>query len=135
MLKRLRLSHKLMIAFIAVALIPLVAMGIIALNTGSQSLEEEIFSKLSAVRDNKRLQIEDYFAERLTDAKALVVNPFFLTAGGGLWSAYDIAGMDNRLYQVQKERQYGQLAAFASAYGYTDLLMIGHDGSVFFTVA
>src|SRR5690606_3189153 len=120
---------------IAVALIPLLALGLIALNGGSRSLEAEIFAKLDAVRDNKRLQIEDYFEERLTDAKALAVNPFFLTAAGGLWSAYDIAGMNNRLYEVQRERHYEQLAAFASAYGYTDLLMIGPDGSVFFSVA
>src|SRR5690606_25396297 len=98
------------------------------------TVQEEIFAKLDSVRDNKRAQIENYFNERLTDARALVINPFFLTAAGGLWNAYSIAGMENRLYLVQKERQYGQLEAYATSSGYDDLLIVGNDGTIFFTV-
>src|SRR5690625_3696180 len=134
MFRRMRLLPKLQIAFISVALIPLLALGYVSQTSSRQTLGEEIISKLEAVRDNKRLQVEDYFNERLTDAEALVANPFFLTAAGGLWNAYNIAGMENRLYIVQKERQYDLLATYAESYGYTDLLMIGVDGTVFFSV-
>ena len=134
MFRRMRLLPKLLIAFISVALIPLLALGYVSHTSTRETLGQEITAKLEAVRDNKQIQIENYFQERLTDTQALVANPFFLTAAGGLWNAYNIAGLDNRLYQVQKARQYYLLATYARSYGYSDLIMIGTDGSVFFTV-
>ncbi len=71
---------KLILLFLAVSLIPLIAVGILAYTQAQNALEVEATNKLIAVRDIKAGQIESYFNERLGDVKVLSGNPSILTA-------------------------------------------------------
>ena len=61
MFKRLRIRTKILIAFIAVAVLAVGIIGFFAFTIGSNTLEEASFSELTAVREMKADQIEDYF--------------------------------------------------------------------------
>lgn len=56
-----KISTKVLISFIAIAIISLSVMGFLAFTIGTQSLEREAFNKLTAVREMKASQVEDYF--------------------------------------------------------------------------
>lgn len=134
MLKRLRMMHKLLSAFLLVGLIPLATIGIIAFNSATNALQSEIFALLEGLRDSRRDQLMDFFNSRLIDIQGLVNNPFYVNAAGGLWTGYTVSGLEGRVYQLQHERNRPQLAAFAASYGYSDMLMVGPEGTLYFTL-
>ena len=61
MLKNLKIQTKIIIAFTSVAVIAVTVIGFFAFTIGSNTLEQESFNKLTAVREMKAGQIEDYF--------------------------------------------------------------------------
>ena len=61
MLNNWKIGTKILIAFTVVAIVAVGLVGFFAFTTGSSTLEEESFNKLTAVREMKASQIEDYF--------------------------------------------------------------------------
>lgn len=61
MLNNWKIGTKILIAFTVVAIVAVGLVGFFAFTTGSSALEEESFNKLTAVREMKASQIEDYF--------------------------------------------------------------------------
>jgi PAS domain S-box-containing protein len=61
MLNNLKIGTKILVAFTTVAIVAVGLVGYFAFTTGSNTLEEESFNKLTAVREMKASQIEDYF--------------------------------------------------------------------------
>jgi PAS domain S-box-containing protein len=57
----MKIGTKILIAFTTVAIVAVALVGYFAFTTGSGTLEEESFNKLTAVREMKASQIEDYF--------------------------------------------------------------------------
>ena len=57
------LGGKLLLWFLGLSLVPMLVLSIVSYRTASTSLREQIFSKLSAVSDIKKRQIEYYFFE------------------------------------------------------------------------
>ncbi|MCI5066679.1 methyl-accepting chemotaxis protein [bacterium] len=60
-MKRISLRLKLMLTFLAVGLIPFGIMAVVALYHSSSTIEQASYDKLTAVREFKRTQIEEYF--------------------------------------------------------------------------
>ena len=61
MFKRLRIRTKILLAFALIAVISVVTIAVVAFSIGQSTLEEESFNQLTAVREMKASQIEDYF--------------------------------------------------------------------------
>jgi PAS domain S-box-containing protein len=61
MFKRLRISTKILFAFVVIAVVAVGLIGYFAFTIGRNTLEQESFNKLTAVREMKASQIEDYF--------------------------------------------------------------------------
>ena len=59
--KNWKIGTKILIAFTVVAIVAVGLVGFFAFSTGSSTLEAESFNKLTAVREMKASQIEDYF--------------------------------------------------------------------------
>lgn len=72
MFKNMKLGTKLMVAFLAVGVIPFAVIGITSLMKSSTALEGQAYGQLEAVRGIKKGQIESYFAERQGDMTVLV---------------------------------------------------------------
>ncbi|UCH58464.1 MAG: hypothetical protein JSV61_09600, partial [Anaerolineales bacterium] len=61
MFKNIKIGTKILIAFTTVAIVAVALVGFFAFTTGRSALEEETLNKLTAVREMKASQIEDYF--------------------------------------------------------------------------
>jgi PAS domain S-box-containing protein len=61
MFKNWKIGTKILIAFLVVTVVAVGMVGFFAFTTGSSALEEDSFNKLTAVREMKASQIEDYF--------------------------------------------------------------------------
>jgi methyl-accepting chemotaxis protein len=72
MFKKMKLGTKLMIAFLAVGVIPFAAVGLIALMESSDALTRQAYGQLEAVRGIKKAEIEKYFLEREGDMGVLM---------------------------------------------------------------
>lgn len=72
MRRKMRLGAKLMLAFLAVGVIPLLAMGIISLVKASGGLSKQAFSMLESARDMKKAQTEKFFLRRREDMDVIV---------------------------------------------------------------
>lgn len=81
----MRIRTKLMLAFLACGLIPLVVVALLSFRSGSsglhvleheaaEALDEAAIQKLVALRDVKKLQIDSYFEERKGDLEVLTEN-------------------------------------------------------------
>jgi len=71
-MKKMKLSAKLLIAFLAVGVIPASVIGLLALNKSSNALEEQSYNQLLGMRDVKKAQIEQFFGERQGDMGVLI---------------------------------------------------------------
>ena len=61
MFKNLKIRTKILLAFAVVAVIAVGTIALVAFSIGRSTLEQESFNKLTAVREMKASQIEDYF--------------------------------------------------------------------------
>ncbi|KKL18939.1 hypothetical protein LCGC14_2470510, partial [marine sediment metagenome] len=67
-----KLSTKLLAAFLAVGVIPACVIGLMALNKSSTALEQQSYNTLVGMRDVKKAQIEGFFGERQGDMGVLM---------------------------------------------------------------
>ncbi len=72
MFKKMKLGTKLLIAFLAVGVIPLAITATLSLNKASDSLTKVAFNQLEGVREIKKAQIEQFFNEREGDMGVLM---------------------------------------------------------------
>jgi methyl-accepting chemotaxis protein len=72
MFKNMKLGTKLLLAFLAIGIIPLAAVGLITLNKAGSALHQAAFNQLDAVRAIKTGQINKFFAERKGDMGVLM---------------------------------------------------------------
>ena len=59
---KLRISTKILVAFVVIAVISLGLVGYFSYTIGVNTLKQEAFNKLTAIREMKASQIEDYFS-------------------------------------------------------------------------
>ncbi len=71
-MKKMKLSTKLLVAFLAVGVLPACVIGLLALNKSSAALEKQSYNTLVGMRDVKKTQIENFFAERQGDMGVLM---------------------------------------------------------------
>jgi PAS domain S-box-containing protein len=61
MFKRVKIRTKILLAFTVIAIVTVVTIAFVSFRIGQTALERESFNKLTAVREMKANQIEDYF--------------------------------------------------------------------------
>ena len=71
MKSRMKLGTKLLIAFLAVGVLPFAVLGVITLLKSSKALSTQAFGQLEGVRGIKKAQIENFFDERQGDMLVL----------------------------------------------------------------
>ncbi len=76
----MKLGIKLTLAFFAVAFASMLAIGMISYFEGKESLEKESFNRLTAVREMKASQIEDYFGQINDQIQTLSEDPTIVQA-------------------------------------------------------
>ena len=71
-MRNLKLGTKLLMAFLVVGLVPFAIIGFMSQSRSSEALSKAEFNQLKAVREIKKGQIEQYFAERQGDLGVLL---------------------------------------------------------------
>ena len=72
MFKNMKLGTKLLLAFLAVGVIPFAFVGLTSLMESSEALNKQAYGQLEAVRGIKKNQIENYFSDRENDVGVLM---------------------------------------------------------------
>ena len=72
MLRRMKLSTRLLVAFLLVGLIPFSVIGIAALLNSSDALSNQSFAQLEGIREIKKARIERFFSDRQGEMDVLV---------------------------------------------------------------
>jgi len=136
------LKSKLLLIFLAIALIPSSFMGWLYYQRAKKGFQKEAFAKLTSVAELKTNQIESYFAERKGDVQILVQTDNVKSAFEKLKAYYDSSSTSpTGPYDVTREK-YLQIYTkidpffqiFANAHGYSDIYLIDKDhGHVMYT--
>ncbi len=71
-MRKLKLSTRLLTAFLAAGVIPASVIGLLSLRKSSAALEQESYNQLVGMRDVKKAQIEQFFTERTGDMAVLM---------------------------------------------------------------
>lgn len=79
--KRMTLGKKLLLAFLAVGVIPCIIVSLVAVFKSSDALSKTSFNQLTMVREIKKSQLESFFKERQGDMGVLLETVKALTAG------------------------------------------------------
>jgi methyl-accepting chemotaxis protein len=72
MIKNMRLGAKLVVAFLAVGVIPFAVIAALSMMKSSEALSDQAFAQLRGAREIKKAQIEQYFDQRKSDLSVLL---------------------------------------------------------------
>ena len=72
MFRNVKLSVKLIVAFLVVGVIPFAVIGVTSLLKSSEALSKQTFGQLESLREIKKAQIENYFEQRKSDMNVMV---------------------------------------------------------------
>ncbi len=140
------IKGKLILFFVLVGAIPALIVGIISYSTSSSSMRTAEFNKLEAIRSIKKTQIENYFGERLGDARVLADNPTTVEAFKAIDAAYDEAngigfsGSGNfnfnapAGYVTAHDEYNATFKYYMEQYGYYDLFFLNTNGDIVYSV-
>jgi methyl-accepting chemotaxis protein len=143
------LKIRLMGILILVSLLPLILAGIIGYHSVKSELQNEVINKLTAVRDIKALQIQEYFRERVADMQVLVKDKQTKTALQNFIQATTEtsdfrtlylhkldASNDESSYTKVHKYYHSIFQEYSSTYGYYDLIFIEPEqGTIVYSVA
>jgi len=118
----MKLKQKLLITFLCVALIPTLLVSIVSMVMSKSAIEEQAFSKLVAVRDIKKVQIGNYFAEREHDISMLSSNVTNMLDFSSQQLLIDSAHQFDDYFNKMIETK-----------GYYDLFLIDDQGTIFYS--
>ncbi len=133
---KMRLGHKLLLAFLVVGIVPVSFIGLGSLRSVSQALSKQAFAQLETGREVKKKQIEDFLIERLTATSILATNDTVATALESLAGVVESEQekTDSELWKSVAELFTPWLEYYVKESGYLDLFLIGENGDVIFTV-
>jgi methyl-accepting chemotaxis protein len=72
MFNQLKIGHKLLLIFFFIGILPAFAIGLISLWQNREALTEQAFSQLESLREVKKAQIDDFWAEQRSDMQILI---------------------------------------------------------------
>ncbi|WP_022940784.1 response regulator [Psychromonas hadalis] len=106
-----KLKNTVMVAFLALSIIPLTLISLFFLYTQSQDLSEQSRIQLIALRDNQQLQIQNYFKSQESQVQSFSRSELGISSGGrfyGLVSAFEHLGDNEQAAQQHAQKRYIQ---------------------------
>jgi len=104
----LKIGLKIGLAFFSLAAISMLVIGFISYDNARKSLEQQSFNKLTAVREAKSDQIQDYFKNIQDQLVDLSINPLIVQATHELKDGYnsvvkDLKFNDEELQEIKRQ--------------------------------
>ena len=134
-MRRRRISTRLLLSYLLVAVLPLAALAVFYLVSFETSLRATVLENVATIADKKAEQIDTYMAERLVDARLLGQTAFIRDAVDTLGAAQRRGGLNGPAYHAAAEPLRARLASAFAPEDFYDLLLIDTDGNVVFSLA
>lgn len=96
------------------------------------TMQQEAFSKLVAVRENKIIWIEDYLLNRIGDMTVLSKDRALFNAAAAFINA---GAVDGHKWKRAVTRYGSWLTTFKETYGYYNLYLVSADGKILYSVS
>jgi methyl-accepting chemotaxis protein len=135
MKKDMTIKTKLLIAFVALAILPVLIMSFMSIRKSSNELMDKSFAQLESVRKIKQNQIKSFFEERMADVEVYAFNTAVQKAAQRFSRAFEQGGINGSQWQKWDQAHGPKLELYVEKYGYYDLFFIDPDGDVVYTVA
>ena len=140
------MGPKLIVLFLIVGLVPMAVTSVWNIRSTNNELDSQNRSKLEAVRQIKKNQLQSFLAERLEDVSVLATNPFTrqamvdfvamdtdVVAGMSGSGNFNYSATDE--YKKVHDKFYDTFKYYMEKYGYYDIFLISpNDGRILFTV-
>lgn len=134
------LGMKLLMGFLALALIPLALVSALSYTNARESLQEAAMSRLQATSDLKTAFITNWFSYRFLDLDAQATSLENARLLADLSETFESSGkeleefVDSYQWTTIVEGEGGaDLKSFRRTYGYHDVLLINLEGNILFT--
>ena len=93
----MKIGLKIGLAFFLLAAISMIVIGYISYDNARRSLEQQSFNKLTAVREAKADQVQEYFENIKDQLQDLALNPVVIDATKGLKTGFSSITNDLKL--------------------------------------
>jgi methyl-accepting chemotaxis protein WspA len=127
---RNRIANRLAGWFLLIALVPCVFLLAVTAYFSRRSLEATVKERLMVICDSKASQLEEYMAERKSDAKLLTNAPGFVEAITNLDRLLKDGKRDTDEFRARVEQFRPRLASLAEAKTYQNVLLFNTDGEL-----
>jgi methyl-accepting chemotaxis protein len=145
------IHNKLLVAFLALALIPLIILGVVAYITASNALTDHTFDAVEAVRELKRAEINRLFQVWENDVLDVSSDPGVVAGMTNLATGFKSLGADKvrslylgketlenagdgSKYSAAHPEQHGFFVGYTAIHGYEDAFLIDMAGNVVYSV-
>ncbi|AJR09910.1 sensory box sensor histidine kinase/response regulator [Photobacterium gaetbulicola Gung47] len=126
-----RLQHTLMLAFLVLSITPLILSALFFLNSHTKDLSEQSTNHLASLLDNKKKQLNNFFASRESEVQSFARSELANASGGrfyGLVGAYHQLGdISEVLRNTGRSRYYTETLINKSAGEQDTGNYIGHE--------
>ncbi|MDM8521875.1 PAS domain S-box protein [Desulfococcaceae bacterium HSG8] len=133
----MKLGSKMLIAFLLISLIPFISVCVIALVKSSNALSKQAFSHLESVREVKKGQIENFWAERFGNVLVLSKSTTIVTGLSRFAGAFraDDGKVGGAPYLYAQLKYGNAMERFVNQYKFDDLYLADKEGNIVFSVA
>lgn len=129
-----RISTKLIMWFLFIALLPLTIGIYISYDSSQKAIAREARERLFTIADNEAGQIEAYLREKEKEIIQLSFMPDVRAALTKFESEYDMSGLDSVGYNAVYAEYSPFLKYYQRTFGYGDILLVSAEGNVVFSV-
>jgi methyl-accepting chemotaxis protein WspA len=123
---RLGIATRLMIAFLAISLVPCILVTYLANRLASQSLEKGLRSRLLAISAAKSSELDNFIRER--QGNLAVLGQLASSQAAALEAAKAMGAEEARAAEEARRRAEADMRSFCEAYGYDDLYIFDVAG-------
>jgi methyl-accepting chemotaxis protein len=133
--RRVSLKFKIIGLGLSAIIIAILVVAVLSYTIASDSMKEQAFNQLTAIRTIKKDQIQSFFNERLGDVKVYAFNTAVQMASRRFINAFNEGGLNSEQWNQWKEAHGPKFKLYIEEYGYYDLFIISPQGDIVYTVA
>ncbi len=134
-MKSMKFTSKLTMYFLFIGIVSVTVLGFISYSSSRKALVNRTYDQLSSLRQLKKVQVEKFFSETLSDINVYANNSAVQMAVNRFVSAFKEGGLNSEQYLEWIRLHDAKLKLYAKEYGYYDIFFIAPDGDIAYTSA
>ncbi len=132
---KLSMRIKLIGLFLLVGLVPLLISNYVSYTNMRGAIEDQVFNRLTDLRDQKETLLAQFFDYHLSNIKALSANLAVMNHMQFIGFTYDTMGLSSQdVYQSYNDTYEDDHKKFVDNYSYGNLFLVAPDGTVLYSL-